>query len=179
MGIDCTGEERFWTISSGNVMALEFLDFDNDGLDEMIVGADDASLRVLKGEDGLHELEEKAPFSQLVKISETTFAYCLVNGSFGVYELRKKLWKAPKSKDPVTTMCGCDIDVMGDGNQLLVIGYASGAIEVRKSKMGEVSHKYTDLKDPIAKLMFYDYQMNNKPQVLAVTAKGSVQGFNV
>ena len=60
MGIDVEGEERFWTIASGNVTVLEFIDFDNDGLDEIIVATDDAALRVLKGEDALHELQEKS-----------------------------------------------------------------------------------------------------------------------
>ena len=44
------------------MVALEFLDFDNDGLDEMMVGCDDMTLRILKSEDALLELAEKAPF---------------------------------------------------------------------------------------------------------------------
>lgn len=122
-GLDVEGEERFWTVSSGNVVALEFLDYDNDGLDEMMVGCDDMTLRVLKSEDALLELAEKAPFHSLVKITENTYGYSLTNGSFGVYKNEKKMWRSPKSKDFVTSICGANIDLYEDGQQLLIIGF--------------------------------------------------------
>ena len=46
------------------------MDFDDDGCDEMVVASDDCALRVLKGEDAVHESQEKAPISLLTKINE-------------------------------------------------------------------------------------------------------------
>jgi hypothetical protein len=40
----------------------------------------------------------------LISIFESTFAYTLDNGAFGVYFGKKKLWKA-KNKDKVTSIC--------------------------------------------------------------------------
>lgn len=58
--VDINGDECFWTVSGGVVSSIAFMDFDNDGLDEMVTGSDDAAIRVLKGEDSIHEVAEKA-----------------------------------------------------------------------------------------------------------------------
>lgn len=58
--IDIDSEERFWTVSGGLVNAVTFLDFDNDGVEEMVTGSDDSAIRILKGEESLFEVQEKA-----------------------------------------------------------------------------------------------------------------------
>jgi Bardet-Biedl syndrome 2 protein len=50
-GFDFDGEERFWTVSGDNVQALAFVDFDKDGVDELIAGSDDFAIRFFKGEE--------------------------------------------------------------------------------------------------------------------------------
>ena len=50
------------------------------------------------------ELTSNLPLFYLISIFESTFAYSLDNGAFGVYFGKKKLWKA-KNKDKVTSIC--------------------------------------------------------------------------
>jgi hypothetical protein len=52
----------------------------------------------------LLELAERGKIQDLISIFESTFAYSLDNGAFGVYFGKKKLWKA-KNKDKVTSIC--------------------------------------------------------------------------
>lgn len=112
-GFDVDGEERFWTVSGDNVQALEFMDFNQDGVDELLAGSDDFAIRVFKGEEIIQDITEKAKVTAISKISKTTFGYSLSNGAYGVYNLKKKLWKS-RSKDPVTAICGANIDLFGD-----------------------------------------------------------------
>jgi Bardet-Biedl syndrome 2 protein len=178
-GIDITGDERFWTIASGNVTAIQFMDVDGDGDDEMITCSDDSAVRILKGEDAVFELAEKAPVVLLTKVTDTTYGYCLKNGSFGVYEKEQKLWRQPRSNHDVAAICGCSTDVFGDGRGLLVVGFSSGVIQVHRGSDGEMINRIDTIKEPIAQLLFDDFRMMGKKQVIAVTTRGKVFGFNV
>ena len=138
-GFDVDGEERFWTVSGDNVRALAFFDFNNDGADELIAGSDDFAIRVFKGEEIIQDIAEKSKVTNLTKISDSAFGYALSNGAYGAYNAKKKLWKS-RNKDIVTSICGCDQDIYGDNQKLLIIGFQSGQIEVRKHASGEVIH---------------------------------------
>ena len=124
-GFDVDGEERFWTVSGDNVRALGFFDFNGDGVDELVAGSDDFAIRVFKGEEIIHDITEKSKVTSLTKISGSAFGYALSNGAYGVYNFKKKLWKS-RNKDAVTAICGCDQDIYGDGQKLLVVGFKSG-----------------------------------------------------
>lgn len=138
-GFDVDGEERFWTVSGDNVQSLAMVDFNNDGADELVAGSDDFAIRIFKGEEIIHDVSEKAKVMHLSKIEGSCFGYALSNGAYGVYQGKKKLWKS-KSKDVVTAICGCQQDLFGDGEKLLIVGFKSGQIEVRKHKSGEIVH---------------------------------------
>lgn len=58
-GFSQFGDEKFWTVSGDQVKAMEFLDFDQDGQQEMIAGSDDYSIRVFKGEEMIYDISEK------------------------------------------------------------------------------------------------------------------------
>ena len=47
-GFDLSSDERFWTVTGDNATALEFLDWDEDGDDELVAGSEDFSIRVFK-----------------------------------------------------------------------------------------------------------------------------------
>jgi Bardet-Biedl syndrome 2 protein len=89
-GFDADGEERYWTVSGDNVRALEFVDYDGDGNDELLAGGDDFAIRVFKGEEMVSDIIEKAKVTHLTRISRSTFAYALSNGAYGVYFQNKK-----------------------------------------------------------------------------------------
>ena len=155
-GFDVDGEERFWTVSGDNVSSLGFWDFNGDQVDELIAGSDDFAIRVFKGEEIVHDITEKAKVQHLEKIDGNDFAYALSNGAFGVYVGSKKMWKA-RNKNKVTALCGVDFSADGT-NKLLVVGFESGYVEVRKHRSGEVVYS-TNLEGSggITKLFFYDY----------------------
>lgn len=93
----------------------------------------------------------------MTPICEQIFGYSLFNGAYGVYSHKKKLWKS-RNKDLVTAICGCDIDLHGDGNKLMLVGFESGQIEVRKHLSGEIVHTAKLEKGTIAKIFYYDYR---------------------
>jgi Bardet-Biedl syndrome 2 protein len=57
-GFDLRSEERFWTVTGDNVTALEFLDWNEDGEDELIAGSEDFSIRVFKDEELIFDINE-------------------------------------------------------------------------------------------------------------------------
>jgi Bardet-Biedl syndrome 2 protein len=178
-GFDVDGEERFWTVSGDNVQALELIDFDGDQVDELAAGSDDFAIRVFKGEEIIQDITEKAKVIQIARITNNSFGYALSNGAYGVYVLKKKQWKS-KNKSKVSAICGCDKDVYGDGQKLLIVGFESGQIEVRKHTSGDII--FTTIIDNsgyISKLFYFDYRMSGAKQVIAVTSKGFIQGYSV
>ena len=124
------------------------------------MGSDDFAIRIFKGEEIIHDIAEKAKVVGLSRITSTSFGYALSNGAYGVYNLKKKQWKA-RNKDKVTAICGCDVDVFGNGQKLLVLGFESGQIEVRSHISGEnVFTRKIEGAGSVAKIFFYDYRMN-------------------
>jgi len=57
LGFDYKGNESYWTVSGDNVSSLMVLDIDSDGVKELVVGSDDAEIRVFRGESVLHEVD--------------------------------------------------------------------------------------------------------------------------
>jgi Bardet-Biedl syndrome 2 protein len=111
-GFDYNSDERFWTVTGDNATALEFLDWDEDGEDELVAGSDDFSIRVFKTEELIFDINEQSKITFLKKIHKSTFGYALSNGAYGVYHGRKKLWKQ-KGKDKITALIGVDFDLDG------------------------------------------------------------------
>ena len=92
-GFDVSGDERFWTVTGDNASTLAFLDWDDDGEDELVVGSDDFSIRVFKGEEMIFDINEQSKILFIRKIHKQIFGYALVNGAFGVYHGKKRLWR--------------------------------------------------------------------------------------
>ncbi len=153
-GFDLAADERFWTVTGDNASSIQFLDWDDDGEEELLAGSDDFSIRVFKGEEMIFDIQEQSKIQYLRKINKQIFAYSLVNGAYGIYHGKKRLWRQ-KNKDKVTALIGISFDL--DGQYLVAIGFASGSIEVRKHRTGEMLHK-TSLSSTIAQLFFYDYR---------------------
>ena len=57
-GYDLNNEERFWTVTGDNARSLVFMDWNEDGEDELVVGSDDFSIRVFKGEELIFDINE-------------------------------------------------------------------------------------------------------------------------
>jgi Bardet-Biedl syndrome 2 protein len=55
-GFDIAADERFWTITGDNASSIQFMDWDEDGEDELVVGSDDFSIRVFKNEEMIFDI---------------------------------------------------------------------------------------------------------------------------
>lgn len=92
-GLDKMAEERYWTVTGDNAQAIGFIDWDEDGQDELVVGSDDFAIRVFKGEELVFDINEEAKIKAIKCIQENLWGYALENGSYGVYYTRKRLWQ--------------------------------------------------------------------------------------
>jgi len=97
----------------------------------------------------------------------------LDSGGVGVYKGTHRMWKA-KAKHKVTSLVCADVN--GEGVPSLVLGWSNGKVELRSERKGEEIYKKM-LKQPIAKVMFTDYRLEGKKQIVAVTTSGKVVGF--
>eukprot|EP00347_Sterkiella_histriomuscorum_P000293 403376439 len=178
-GFDYQGEERFWTVTGDNATALEFMDWDEQGDPELLAGSDDFSIRVFKQEEILQDINENSKIQFIKQINhKCIFGYSLMNGAFGVYHGKKRLWRQ-KGKEKVSALVGVDYDI--DGQYLLIIGYQSGLIEARKHRTGELMHKTAigSSGNPIANLFYYDFRQDGSSQIIAVDTEGNVKGLSL
>jgi Bardet-Biedl syndrome 2 protein len=59
-GFDIAADERFWTVTGDNASSIQFMDWDEDGEDELVVGSDDFSIRVFKNEEMIFDIQEQS-----------------------------------------------------------------------------------------------------------------------
>lgn len=91
-GLDKYAEERYWTVTGDNAQAVAFVDWDEDGQSELLVGSDDFVIRVFKGEELIYDINEDSKIKELTLIADNIFGYALESGSYGCYFSRKRLW---------------------------------------------------------------------------------------
>ena len=92
-GFDIAADERFWTVTGDNASSIQFMDWDEDGEEELVVGSDDFSIRVFKNEEMIFDIQEQSKIQYLRKINKQIFAYSLSNGAYGLYHGKKRLWR--------------------------------------------------------------------------------------
>ena len=65
-------------------------------------------------------------------------------------------------------------------NHLLIVGFQSGTLEVRKAQTGDIVFT-TKLEGSgsVAKVFFYDYRMSGSKQVVVVTTTGKIIGYTI
>ena len=76
-GFDCAADERFWTVTGDNATSIQFMDWDDDGEEELLVGSDDFSIRVFKNEEMIFDIQEQSKIQYLKKVHKQIFAYSL------------------------------------------------------------------------------------------------------
>ena len=59
-GFDIAADERFWTVTGDNASSIQFMDWDDDGEEELVVGSDDFSIRVFKNEEMIFDIQEQS-----------------------------------------------------------------------------------------------------------------------
>jgi hypothetical protein len=72
-------------VTGDNVSSMDFIDWDEDKMHELIAGSEDFAIRVFKGEELIFDIKEAAKISNLKRIKRNIFGFSLSNGTFGVY----------------------------------------------------------------------------------------------
>jgi len=57
------------------------------------VGADDFTISAYKAEELIITIQEQSKVQYLRKINKQVFAYSLINGAYGIYHGKKRLWR--------------------------------------------------------------------------------------
>ena len=140
---------------------------------DLIVGSEDYCVRVFKQETTALELTESDVVTCVCALQGGLIAYALANGAVGVYAGAQRLWHV-KSKFKVTSLCAFDVD--GDGILELVVGWATGKVEARSPRSGDLLFK-DKLAAPIAAVIPFDYTLSGRPQLVIVSTSGQVKGY--
>ena len=158
VGIDITGEEKFWTVLGGNAicMALGFIDIDN--IDALFVGTDDFTIRVYKDEEPFLEINENTKIVIIVPLQDDYFCYGLETGTVGLYKGKEKKW-FKKEKGYCTTM---ELrDFRGEDTVEILVGMSTGKIILFDSNTGrEYFNFYVD--QPISKFFYGDFILSQR-----------------
>mmetsp|Transcript_10478 Transcript_10478/g.25127 ORF Transcript_10478/g.25127 Transcript_10478/m.25127 type:complete len:701 (-) Transcript_10478:93-2195(-) len=172
-GFDHEGNEQFWTVTGDNVACLEFVDVDQDGRMEMLVGSEDFEIRIFQDEEVVSEVTETGPVVGLAGIRGTRYGYALANGTIGVYDRNQRVWRV-KSKNTVSAIVGFDLDA--DGEPELISGWTQGRVEVRSDRSGEVVFK-DNLNQAVSAIVKADYRKDGNQQIIVCGASGEVRAY--
>ncbi|XP_027838207.2 Bardet-Biedl syndrome 2 protein homolog isoform X2 [Aphis gossypii] len=171
---DCKGNEILWTVTGDNVRSIIVMDIDLDGSNELLVGSDDYEIREFKDDIIVNEISETSSICSLISFSIGRFAYALDNGTVGVYDKFRRVWRV-KSKSSVNFLEKYDLD--GDGKEELITGWSNGKIDARNSITGEVIFRDV-LSNSIAGVVVGDYIRAGKCQLIVVSITGEVRGYD-
>jgi Bardet-Biedl syndrome 2 protein len=186
---DSSGAEVLWKAGSGSITALALADVDEDGSNELLVGSDDATIRIYKDDELLQQYTEADAVVQLAGLGQgRKWAYALQNGTIGVYESGVRLWRV-KSKHSATSLCAFDLGVgpsssaANSGNSSgalphLISGWSSGRIEARSATSGEVVAR-DGLSSGIAALLRGQLRETDggEQELVAVSTDGELRGY--
>ncbi|CAH0550808.1 unnamed protein product [Brassicogethes aeneus] len=171
-GYNHKGEEVFWTAVGDVVTSMILMDYNKDGLNELIVSSEDYNIRVFKDKI-LTELSETEVVTNLTALPENRFAYSVSNGTVGVYEQEVRLWRVKSKNFTISLKC---YDLLGQGNMQLITGWSNGKIDCRSIKTGEVFFK-DNMNHGLAGVVEGDYRSNGKTDLICISVDGEVKGY--
>ena len=93
-------------MTGDNVCTLAFCDADGDGKNELLVGSDDYAIRIFQSEDILSEVNEAERVVDLCAIKMTKYGYALGNGTIGVYNETRRIWRVKSKHKACSMACG-------------------------------------------------------------------------
>eukprot|EP00731_Ephydatia_muelleri_P025424 Em0017g507a len=171
-GIDCKGQDRFWTVTGDNVTALTLCDFNRDGNTELIAGSEDYDIRVFCNDVLVDEFSEADVVTSLCAVRDDQFSYALASGIVGMYKGTERVWRVKSKNQPI---CMHSFDINNDGVPELIVGWSSGKLDIRNSQTGEVIFKDT-FSSHIAGIVQADYRMDGKEELIC-SVDGEVKGY--
>ncbi|KAL0033983.1 hypothetical protein WJX79_001201 [Trebouxia sp. C0005] len=171
--VAAAGNELYWTVTGDKVSAVALSSVREKGRVELIIGADDFSIKALYNDTVVTEIAEADRVIGLASLDGTKFGYALANGTIGVYDRGSRTWRV-KSKHTLTALCSHDLD--GDGQLELISGWSNGRIEVRKADSGQLIFK-DSMSASIAAIVKGDYRGDGADQVVVCAVNGEVRGY--
>ncbi|KAF4688637.1 Bardet-Biedl syndrome 2 protein [Perkinsus olseni] len=166
-GFDRGGGEVFWTITGDRVMALESLKPSAEDQQQhqfatsvLICGTDDYQIRILAGEaEVIADITEADAVCHLVSLDHRNrFGYGLANGTVGVYEGAKRLWRVRSRHAPSCLLAFSPHTEENNRSRMeLAIGWMNGLVEIREQSNGQVIFKSRVGPDPLAGVVAMDY----------------------
>ena len=192
VGIDITGEEKFWTVLGGNAICMELGLFDDDNNNALFVGTDDFTIRIYKDEEPIHEINENTKIVILMPLEDLYFCYGLETGTVGLYKGKDRQW-FKKEKGYCTAM---ELrDFIGSDTVEILVGMSTGKIILFDSNTGrEYLNFYID--HPISKFFYGDFILSQRQldeiqveriineeeeddddQIICFTENGDVYGY--
>ncbi|XP_057662822.1 Bardet-Biedl syndrome 2 protein homolog [Diorhabda carinulata] len=170
---DNQGNEIFWTAVGDIVTSLIFMDYNQDGQNELVVSSEDYNIRIFDKDKMLAEHLETEVVTNLLPLHENLFAYSVSNGTIGIYEQDVRLWRV-KSKHFAISLHSYDL--LGQGSPQLVTGWSNGKIDFRSVKTGEVLHK-DSTGSGVSGIVEGDYRSMGKTDLICVSSEGEVRGY--
>ncbi|XP_045521980.1 Bardet-Biedl syndrome 2 protein homolog isoform X2 [Pieris brassicae] len=166
IGLNGKGEEIFWNVVSGRVVAVSVFDFDKDGENELLIGCEDSFIRVMKNNQFIVELPETGSVLCLSPISDVRFAYGLANGTIGVYEEGIRLWRVKSKQNAVS---------LHSSGEWLACCWTNGRVDWRDGT-GRVVRR-VQLRSNSAGMLLADYRSLGVPDLVCVSNRGEVLGY--
>ncbi|XP_050507781.1 Bardet-Biedl syndrome 2 protein-like [Diabrotica virgifera virgifera] len=172
-GYNNQGTEIFWTAVGDIATSLIFMDYNQDGQNELIVSSEDFNIRIFDKDRMLAEHVETEVVTNLLALPENRFAYSVSNGTVGVYEQEVRLWRV-KSKHFAISLHYYDL--LGQGTPQLVTGWSNGKVDFRSIKTGEVLFKDT-MSSGVSGVVEGDYRSIGKNDLICISSEGEVKGY--
>ena len=170
-GYGLLGEEILWTVASDRVVSL--LSLNSSSLpDEFLVACEDGSFTWMNegGENIAAEWQESDQPVALVSLNDGLVGFLLQNGHVGVLKRSQRLWKR-KLEDAV---CLATMDMDGDGQRELIVGFRSGSWHVFRAFSGDVVFQFDARNEvPLSRLLCLDHEM--MPLLVSIQLDGVVE----
>nr|CAH8822766.1 unnamed protein product [Trichobilharzia regenti] len=138
--LNYSGLELFWTVTGEAISSLTCLSYENteEYFNDIIIGSEDYSIRVFRGDLIIHEISETDVVTKLVSLGGEYFGYGLNNGTIGVYNRTSRIWRIKSKNKPI---CFTAHDVNNDGYAELICGWNNGKVDARLRSNGVVVFK--------------------------------------
>lgn len=173
-GFNAEGNEIFWIVTSSNINCMVLVDINKDGKNELIVGSDDANIKVYRDEQLIQEFVESGVIQNLIHLGPQQFAYTVNNGTVGVYEENVRLWRIKSKNRACSLSC---YDLLGTGTPQLITGWNNGKLDVRDPFSGDVLYKFY-LSNGISGIVHADYRGIGKHDLICCAQDGEVCGYS-